>query len=165
MNKAFKFIAGLFVVSLALIAFASLSSAYSYYYDDNGYDRTFYEKSSYDEAGRTYVRKEVIRNDGRETTSYTKIKDYDGYRPVYANDLNDYWSYGTPDYSTTRYYRDYSYDDSNRRTRYNTAYHPYLYNSDEYYNGDYWDWRYQPKVTYSYRYNMPSCISNIGCRW
>ncbi|MEK6824816.1 MAG: hypothetical protein AABY02_03080 [Nanoarchaeota archaeon] len=165
MNKAFKFLAGIIVASFALVAFASLSSAYSYYYDDNSYDHTFYEKSSYNEAGHTYIRKEVTKNDGRETTSYTKVKNYDGSRPAYANDLNDYWHYGTPDYSTTRYYRDYSYDDSSRRVSYNTAYHPYLYNSNQYYNGDYWDWRYQPKVTYIYRYNTPRCISNIGCHW
>lgn len=164
MNKSFKFLASILLISIALVAFSNVASAYSYYYNDNSYDHTFYEKTSSNEAGNTYVRKEVTKNGNNEVTSYTKIKNYDNSKPAYANDLNDYWAYGASDYSTTRYYRDYSYDDASRRVSYSTQYHPYYYDSYPHYNDNYYDWRYRAS-TPIYTYNTPSCISNIGCHW
>ncbi len=135
---------GLFALGLVLGLFlVSLSSAYT---DD--FSHSYYEKRSIGPNGYTYVQRELSESPWGSNTRYTKVTDYDG--SSFTNPAFNYWMHGPAGYSTTRYYRDYSYGDDWNRGHYGSQYSGSYYRP--YYNGQYWDW------------SSPRCMS-FRCTW
>ncbi len=144
-------IASLFLVALVIQSASAYTSWYGY---DSGYKNEYYVKDSYNVDGHTFTQRQVTETPDGKKTQYTQVKNYNNYASPYQNQVSNYWAYGPNGYSYTKSYADYSYDDAARYTRYGSSYHPYMYNSDQYYNGRYWDW--------SGHYH--DCI-NVHCSW
>ncbi len=154
MNKSIlKLIMPLFAVLLL----ASIASAYSYYGDD--YKKEYAIKETYDDSGYSFYEKNAEKTPWGEVTTYTKVKDTRGYDA--RNRALDYWQSGQyQGYSRT--YRvvetqprhmGYDWDDSYRRTIYDTQYTDYYYHPRYFYNGDYYNWEG----------NEPRCGSDVRC--
>lgn len=151
----------LLIPVFALILAASLASA-AYYYD-GGYKKEYTVKETYDDYGYSYYERNINKDPWGEKTTYTKIKDYDGYRSSYRNRANDYWNDGPTGYSRTyravntynddwRYLGNYWNDDYQRT--YPTQYTDYYYHPRYFYNGNTYNWEGR---------NEPGCGRNVRC--
>ncbi|GEM_PF-5310030 len=152
MNKKILFASIISVFVLAIFAHSA-----SAYYGYDGYENTYYEKSSSGYYGDQYVRKEVRQDPWGKTTSYVKTEDYGSQYRYFGRDGNrvtGYWSNGP--YSTDRVYLGYGWDDSYRRNIYDTQYNDYYYQPRYSYNGEYYNWHG----------NEPNCNNRYGrCDW
>lgn len=153
-----------FVPIFAVILLSGIASGY--YYGD--YKKEYTVKETYDDYGYSFYEKSTKKDPWGEKTVYTKIKDYDGYRPYYDrynNRLYDYWKDGPYEgYSRTyqvvesrddRRYLGYGWDDAYRRDVYGSQYHPYYYEPRYYYNGNNYNWEGK---------NEPRCANVITGR-
>ncbi len=150
MNAFGKLFAGLFLLVLASLSFAS---AYSYYPSYNGFSSSYYTKEVIDQNRYSYVSRDSYDGAYGSVTNYKRVDDYSQgyYRPMYSgysyrnynNQLGNYMHDGSrTGYSNTQYrYLGSGYDDSYQRTVYGSNYHPYYY--EPYYNGQYYDNSYR----------------------